>query len=110
MTATHRMQATIPNDPRILYLMHVDWRWIKQRPHFLAEALMTHYELLVMDRKCIVPGIQLTANRTRLRRRSLLPIPWKWRATRWCSVRAQRAWVRCVAGRFKPTAIWVTHP
>lgn len=23
----------------ILYLMHVDWRWIKQRPHFLAEQL-----------------------------------------------------------------------
>lgn len=24
---------------KILYLMHVDWNWIKQRPHFLAEEL-----------------------------------------------------------------------
>lgn len=24
---------------RILYLMHVDWNWIKQRPHFIAEKL-----------------------------------------------------------------------
>ena len=24
---------------RILYLMHVDWNWIKQRPHFIAEEL-----------------------------------------------------------------------
>lgn len=23
----------------ILYYMHIDWRWIKQRPHFLAEGL-----------------------------------------------------------------------
>lgn len=28
---------------RILYYMHVDWRWIKQRPHFLAEGLSEHY-------------------------------------------------------------------
>lgn len=24
---------------KILYLMHVDWNWIKQRPHFIAEGL-----------------------------------------------------------------------
>lgn len=24
---------------KILYLMHVDWNWIKQRPHFIAEKL-----------------------------------------------------------------------
>ncbi|NCC98249.1 MAG: hypothetical protein EOL95_00900 [Bacteroidia bacterium] len=23
----------------ILYIMHVDWNWVKQRPHFLAEAI-----------------------------------------------------------------------
>lgn len=25
---------------KILYLMHVDWNWIKQRPHFIAEKLV----------------------------------------------------------------------
>lgn len=24
---------------KILYIMHVDWNWIKQRPHFIAEGL-----------------------------------------------------------------------
>ena len=24
---------------KILYLMHVDWNWIKQRPHCIAEGL-----------------------------------------------------------------------
>lgn len=25
---------------KILYLMHIDWNWIKQRPHFIAEKLV----------------------------------------------------------------------
>ncbi len=27
------------------YLMHVDWNWIKQRPHFIAEHLSEDYDL-----------------------------------------------------------------
>jgi teichuronic acid biosynthesis glycosyltransferase TuaH len=27
------------------YLMHVNWNWIKQRPHFLAEKLSTEYDV-----------------------------------------------------------------
>ena len=35
----------------ILYLMHVDWRWIKQRPHFLAEELSKrNYVYVLYDR------------------------------------------------------------
>lgn len=33
---------------KILYLMHVDWRWIKQRPHFLAEGLSNFYDITVV--------------------------------------------------------------
>ena len=32
----------------LLYLMHVDWRWIKQRPHFLAEILSEDLDLAVV--------------------------------------------------------------
>lgn len=28
---------------RILYFMHVDWKWIKQRPHFIAEGLASSF-------------------------------------------------------------------
>ncbi|MGG4394309.1 hypothetical protein ABEX25_08335 [Paenibacillus thiaminolyticus] len=31
------------NQSRMAYLMHVDWNWIKQRPHFLYEELTKHY-------------------------------------------------------------------
>lgn len=33
---------------KILYISHVDWNWIKQRPHFLAEGLMERYDVSVL--------------------------------------------------------------
>ena len=30
---------------RILYLMHIPWGWIKQRPHFIAEGLNDRYDV-----------------------------------------------------------------
>ena len=33
---------------KILYIMHVDWRWIKQRPHFIAEGLSHFYDITVI--------------------------------------------------------------
>lgn len=30
---------------KILYLMHVDWNWIKQRPQFIAEELSRYYKV-----------------------------------------------------------------
>lgn len=32
----------------ILYLMHVPWQWIKQRPHFFAEYLSKQYEIDIL--------------------------------------------------------------
>ncbi len=36
---------------RLLYLMHVPWGWIKQRPHFIAEQLGKHFKQSVFFRK-----------------------------------------------------------
>ncbi|MGB9978576.1 hypothetical protein [Methanobacterium sp.] len=33
---------------KILYVMHIDWRWIKQRSHFLAEDLSNFYDINVV--------------------------------------------------------------
>ncbi|MGE6667866.1 hypothetical protein [Paenibacillus xylanexedens] len=30
---------------KICYLMHVDWDWIKQRPHFISEGLSENYQV-----------------------------------------------------------------
>ena len=36
---------------RILYLMHIPWGWIKQRPHFIAEGLATTHKVDVFFKK-----------------------------------------------------------
>jgi len=33
---------------RMLYICHVDWNWIKQRPHFLAERLADQFDIRVL--------------------------------------------------------------
>jgi len=32
---------------KVLYIMHIDWNWIKQRPQFLAEELSKYYDITV---------------------------------------------------------------
>ena len=32
---------------KILYIMNVDWKWIKQRPHFVAEGLAKKHEIML---------------------------------------------------------------
>lgn len=36
--------------PRMLYLMHVPWSWIKQRPHFVAIELANYFDVTVVAR------------------------------------------------------------
>lgn len=36
------------NMEQILYIMHVDWNWIKQRPQFIAEELSKYYKINVI--------------------------------------------------------------
>lgn len=33
---------------KILYVMNVEWNWIKQRPHFIAEALAETYDMSII--------------------------------------------------------------
>jgi glycosyl transferase family 4 len=40
---------------KILYLMHLPWGWIKQRPHFIAEHLTRYYAVDVVYRFYRVP-------------------------------------------------------
>ena len=33
---------------KMLYIMHIDWNWIKQRPQFLVEELSQYYDVTVV--------------------------------------------------------------
>lgn len=94
----------------ILYLMHVDWRWIKQRPHFFAEHLAQTHRVTVLHplhtRRAKYPR-----NPTQIHRVPLLPsLNWRHRGLGWVDRRAQSRWVQHIAGRIDPDLVWVTHP
>lgn len=36
---------------KIIYFIHVPWKWIKQRPHFIAEELSKDFEVVVAEWK-----------------------------------------------------------
>jgi teichuronic acid biosynthesis glycosyltransferase TuaH len=95
---------------RILYLMHVDWRWIKQRPQFLAESLSVDHDLYVLHKPYFSPGAQLTFNRSVVSPSELLPIPWSWRCFRRLTTPMQQGRVALAARGFRPDTIWLTHP
>ena len=48
---------------KILYIMNVDWNWIKQRPHFLAERLSSKFDVTI--------AYQYRYNRKKLQKRSV---------------------------------------
>ena len=33
---------------KIAYIMNVEWNWIKQRPHFIAEGLSERYKIKIL--------------------------------------------------------------
>jgi teichuronic acid biosynthesis glycosyltransferase TuaH len=93
---------------RVLYVMHVDWRWIKQRPHFLAETLHDRMHVLVLYRFSFKRR-ELTDNPTDVRKLFLLPLPGRWVASRF-AVLFQSAWVWLVYLFFRPDVVWLTFP
>jgi teichuronic acid biosynthesis glycosyltransferase TuaH len=61
----------------LLYLMHVNWGWIKQRPHFLAELLNNYFSVQVCFPKQY-KNFNITRNihDANLTLRELFRLPW----------------------------------
>lgn len=45
--------------PKMMYIMHVSWFWIKQRPHFIAEHLVDHFKITVFSSESVLRNKQL---------------------------------------------------
>lgn len=98
---------------RILMLSHVDARWIKQRPHFLAEALhdaghdvlfayaRAYDRTRLQDTDLSCPAHALLTMPNRLRRGVLL-----------ISIDSviQVAWAVVLRMRLRPDVVWLTSP
>lgn len=51
---------------KLLYLMGIDWYWIKQRPQILAELLSEDYEVTVVYLKEIFQKVSLRSDKDEL--------------------------------------------
>lgn len=97
---------------RIVYIMHVDWDWIMQRPHFIATHLAGFHDLLIFypfsrQRRHLV--------RNRRERLSLIPfvlMPFGWQVPviYWLNTRLAKITTSLLFQFYKPDAIWMTSP
>lgn len=94
----------------MLYLMHVDWGWAKQRPHFVAEGLARYYDVSVrfvqsFNRKLVSKGTE--EHLAGIRRIYRFPL------ARFAAVRVVNALVARLQLYPKvrsSSIVWITHP
>lgn len=104
--------APAPNARTVLFLMHVDWRWIKQRPHFLAEQAMAAGHQVAVLFKPNRRRLRLPRNASPVARHGMLPVPHSARhgsVSRW-GRKAQRAYLAAWGRRLRPSVLYVSHP
>ncbi len=99
---------------KVLYLMHIDWKWIKQRPQFMAEKLAENNDIL-----CIAPHWYNRRNLQkkncdygRIKLHEFYGIP---KAKKYYVIRIINNLLRSILTfvlycKFKPDVIYVAHP
>lgn len=90
---------------RVVYLMHVDIRWPKQRPHFLAEELNAENNVTVLFR-AHPRRWRLPASRLGFRAGPLPPLPNRQRL----GALSLTVVAKAVATATRADLMWVTHP
>jgi len=102
----------VPAALKILYVMHVNWDWAKQRPHFIAEYLAKRHHVLVR--------FPFAINRSQLRKNSsrglskypFLVLPY---SDQYAFIDRMSTWINrfinsILIGWFRPDLIWLCSP
>jgi teichuronic acid biosynthesis glycosyltransferase TuaH len=90
--------------------MHVEWGWIKQRPHFIAEELSKHFSIRVYY-QTIYSNFRRNKNSSNIKRTRLLNIPMRsFRLLGEMDKILTRLIVKNIVKWGKYDVIWVTHP
>lgn len=97
---------------RILYFMHVDWGWAKQRPHFLAEFLSQNNEILVTYPYFLSRSTLVKNRKGGLRIIPIfnLPLSGKFKIIKWINQIWSRIFSFLLTIWFRPDFVWITSP
>ena len=93
--------------------MNVEWNWIKQRPHFIAEGLSKNHHVEVLYRYWYNrKGLTLNRNENSVKLSRIYSIPF---VTRFAKLKAVNDWIvsrkiKKVARKFDPDIVYLTHP
>lgn len=95
--------------------MHVDWRWIKQRPHFIAEGLSDFYDVTVVHfcskRYLFGSSDALTANEKNLNILPAYRLPLYQNKVVYALNKAyMQIYFRFLIEKYDPDFIWITFP
>jgi teichuronic acid biosynthesis glycosyltransferase TuaH len=98
--------------PRVLFVMHIDWGFIWQRPHELAKQLAKEYDVRVAFAYGRHRSVMRNNSRTGLVVRPFFQLPFRRRSPLLADI--NRFLVRIVLGAMvsgdRPDVIWLTHP
>ncbi len=97
---------------RICYIMQVDWNWIKQRPHFLAEEMAKRNEIIVFypysfNRRGLSENISSISY---IKRYFHLPFRGRLKALAYIDLLLNKLYFYYVLRKAKPDCIWVCSP
>lgn len=98
---------------KILYLMNVDWNWIKQRPQFIAEGLSSSFEVSILyrykyNRKGLTADNQ--AHNYKLSRIYTIPFINKQKTLKRINDWIIKRWINLLIRLTKPDLVYVTNP
>ena len=95
---------------RILYMMHVDWDWIKQRPHFIAQHLSLRYDVLILYPFSRTRTVLSKNNRRGMRLWPFLLFRRKPALLHTGFRIVLSGFIRIIIKLFRPDFIWLTSP
>ncbi len=94
---------------KILYIMHVDWNWIKQRPHFLAEKLASVTDTLVLYPFALI-RTNLVPNKKTVKALPFFQLPFrKYKLFDMLNTLLQKIFFFIIIIYFKPEITWICH-
>ncbi len=100
---------------KILYIMHIDWKWIKQRPHFIAEGLSNIYDInvvyFVSKRFIFGNSYDSTANEKDLNLLPVLRLPlYQNKFIYKLNKTYLKIYFKILIEKYDPDYIWITFP
>lgn len=100
---------------KILYIMHLDWKYVKQRPHFIAEGLSDFYEIDVVyfysKQYLFRNSDNITRNEKKINLKPVFRLPFYQKDPIYSLNKMYlKFYFKFLIKKYKPDFLWITFP